>query len=211
MFDVNVNDEYRFPPRCCRQYISTDHLQDVFPKETTELYQRKIKEYSTIHRLYCCNKSCLQFLGARQSQATSVICSGCNTSTCSRCTAQAHSLTARCKVDRDLRLALKLGQSHGWQRCPRCQQLIERHTGCMHIMCRCGAQFCYRCSGEWGKCGCSSGHMLSRLFSIVKIRKTRNYLLRKELAGTGVGDLLSRLCKQSWHGVVGVVAPKKQS
>ena len=87
MFDTNVNDEYHFPPRCCRQFVPIDHLQDVLPQETLSLYHRKVEEYSTPHRLYCSNKTCTQFLGPRQDRASHISCSSCKTSTCAHCTA----------------------------------------------------------------------------------------------------------------------------
>lgn len=208
MFDTNVNDEYRFPPRCCRQFVPIDHLRDVLPQETLSLYHRKVEEYSTPHRLYCSNKNCTQFLGPRQDRASHISCSSCKTSTCAHCTAAAHPTTSRCKIDRGLRQALILGQSHGWQRCPSCRQLVEKNTGCMHMSCRCGAQFCYRCSGEWSKCACSNGRFITRLFRLAKW-KSRNYLLRGELVGNKSENVVTRLCKQSWRGVVGVVTTTK--
>lgn len=208
MFDANVNDEYRFPPRCCRQFISVDHLRDVLPKGTLALYNAKTEEYSTPHRLYCSNKTCTRFLGPRQSQPASITCTTCNSSTCAHCTASAHPTSVRCTIDRDLRQALVLGQSHGWQRCPQCRQLVEKNTGCMHMSCRCGAQFCYRCSIEWNKCSCSSGRVITRLLGMAKWKKGRNYLLRGELVDAKSENMLARLCRRSWRGVVGAVGPK---
>ncbi|RKP04952.1 hypothetical protein THASP1DRAFT_3660, partial [Thamnocephalis sphaerospora] len=44
---------------------------------------------------------------------------------------------------------LRLIKSNQWQRCPDCRVAVERTHGCPRIQCRCGAQFCYRCSSKW--------------------------------------------------------------
>lgn len=155
MFDANINDEHRFPPRCCGKTVDLRFIKDDLSEETLATYQAKIVEYSTTNRLYCSNARCAQFLGARQKSSSVEICSSCTSETCARCSSPAHANTVKCKIDPGLVSALKLGDAQGWQRCPRCRQLVERTQGCYHMSCRCGAQFCYTCAARWRSCECS--------------------------------------------------------
>ncbi|CAA7398175.1 unnamed protein product [Spirodela intermedia] len=37
-----------------------------------------------------------------------------------------------------------------WRRCIKCSHMIELASGCFHVACRCGYEFCYKCGGaEW--------------------------------------------------------------
>jgi len=50
-----------------------------------------------------------------------------------------------------------------WMRCFQCGHVVEKKTGCNHITCMCGSQFCYICGSQWGQCKCqviSEGHAL---------------------------------------------------
>lgn len=40
------------------------------------------------------------------------------------------------------------------QACPQCLVLTSRADGCMHMGCRCGCEFCYRCGGSMDLCIC---------------------------------------------------------
>lgn len=35
---------------------------------------------------------------------------------------------------------------------PQCRHLIEKASGCNHMVCRCGQQFCYLCGEAWRQC-----------------------------------------------------------
>ncbi|PYH85696.1 hypothetical protein BO82DRAFT_165751 [Aspergillus uvarum CBS 121591] len=43
----------------------------------------------------------------------------------------------------------------GWQTCPRCGRLVELDSGCHHMMCLCGVEFCYFCGQVWKTCRCT--------------------------------------------------------
>lgn len=44
---------------------------------------------------------------------------------------------------------LSLMGTEGWQRCPECGMCIERTSGCPHMVCVCGGEFCYSCGDRW--------------------------------------------------------------
>eukprot|EP01052_Picozoa_sp_SAG31_P038187 SAG31_NODE_5055_length_2770_cov_3.616249_1_plen_585_part_10 len=44
--------------------------------------------------------------------------------------------------------------------CPECHEGTEKNDACMHMRCRCGAQYCYSCGGRSGggrRCQCDAG------------------------------------------------------
>ncbi|EPS63510.1 hypothetical protein M569_11273, partial [Genlisea aurea] len=51
-----------------------------------------------------------------------------------------------------------LAHRNMWRQCVQCKHMIELETGCYHMTCRCGHQFCYTCGAEWknnkSTCGC---------------------------------------------------------
>lgn len=46
-----------------------------------------------------------------------------------------------------------LNDNYKYQKCKKCNCVIERNEGCPHMTCKCGHQFCYGCGTKW-----SSGH-----------------------------------------------------
>ncbi|KZT10448.1 uncharacterized protein LAESUDRAFT_721807 [Laetiporus sulphureus 93-53] len=161
LFEAATKDESLFPPRCCRQEIM---LADVSPYMTSDLLRRfneKMKEFSTLKRVYCANPSCSRFLGEQIESSfwyfftPTYKCpeSGCGTQTCTRCKAKFTRMHS-CNNDEKDREVLDLGRTEGWARCPGCEQLIELNHGCFHMTCRCKTEFCYVCRAKWKTCGC---------------------------------------------------------
>jgi len=47
------------------------------------------------------------------------------------------------------------------QACPRCLVVVRKETGCDHMVCRCGTEFCFKCGGPYSEavgppCVCSA-------------------------------------------------------
>ncbi|KAI0711351.1 hypothetical protein C8Q76DRAFT_55681 [Earliella scabrosa] len=149
-----------FPPRCCRQPIPTALFEPYMNRTLRSAFAERQAEYETPKRVYCSNPRCSRFLGARDKRIPVRIlaCSApsCNTSTCARCKARVDGPSSRheCSHDPGHRATLQLGSRMGWVRCPKCEELIERHGGCAHMTCVCGEQFCYRCRATWKSCNC---------------------------------------------------------
>ena len=95
MFSANINDEQRFPPRCCGDTIPLALIIGDLPEDTRTLYEGKVIEYSTPIRLYCSNRQCGKFMGPRESRASAKTCEDCGTSTCAACNESAHDGGAR--------------------------------------------------------------------------------------------------------------------
>ncbi|KAI0746963.1 hypothetical protein C8Q80DRAFT_810551 [Daedaleopsis nitida] len=149
-----------FPPRCCRQTIPTDIFAPYMPRSLRTAFAERQAEYDTPKRVYCSNPRCSRFLGARDKHIPIRVLTcpalPCGTRTCARCKARVNGPASRheCSHDPGHRATLQLGSRLGWVRCPTCEELIERHGGCAHMTCVCGAQFCYRCRALWKTCNC---------------------------------------------------------
>lgn len=48
---------------------------------------------------------------------------------------------------------LALAREQKWQTCPDCRMIVERSSGCPHMVCLCGAEFCYNCGERWSSTG----------------------------------------------------------
>lgn len=130
------------------------------PRSLRTAYAERQEEYNTPKRVFCANPRCSRFLGARDKRfpirVLSCTAASCGTRTCARCKARVDGPASRheCSHDPGHRSTLQLASRMGWSRCPKCEELIERHSGCAHMTCVCGAQFCYRCRAVWKTCNC---------------------------------------------------------
>ena len=42
-----------------------------------------------------------------------------------------------------------LKKDFNYQRCPKCKNMVEKIKGCVHMTCKCKAEFCYNCGRQW--------------------------------------------------------------
>ncbi|KAG9250615.1 uncharacterized protein F5Z01DRAFT_665335 [Emericellopsis atlantica] len=168
LFEAAINDESLFPARCCRQAIPLGLNQIFIPPKLAGRYRAKEVEHGTPNRTYCHNLSCSTFVPPQFIRGRRATCVKCHSRTCTDCKKPAHE--GDCPPDATTLDALRLANKRGWQRCLSCRNLIELSTGCNHISCRCGAQFCYVCGEKWKTCNCEQWHenrLLDRASTVV--------------------------------------------
>ncbi|KAF2396062.1 hypothetical protein EJ06DRAFT_560293 [Trichodelitschia bisporula] len=148
-----TKDESLCPPRCCKTVISVNLITPHLSVEELETYKSSELEFSTNDRTYCYN--CKRFIPPTNIKAgkDGVHCSTCWQKTCVFCKNAFH--TGGCPEDPALRRTLKLAEQKGWQRCKRCKSMVARETGCLHITCTCGFNWCYCCQKRWQTCRCT--------------------------------------------------------
>jgi hypothetical protein len=138
---------------------------------------KKRHTLATTDAMGCPNDQCgnvIVLSGARDSRTQRVMCESCNVSFCVSCRVKWHeALTCRQfqKLPLEQRYPddaefMKLSKRCRWQRCPSCHAMIDRVDGCNHMTCRCGQQFCYKCSTPYAysalfhvqrpKCNCTN-------------------------------------------------------
>ncbi|VVB16683.1 unnamed protein product [Arabis nemorensis] len=159
----------RMIPNClvhrCESQLSFDRCGKFLTLKLSSMWKQRIKEDSTPlkERVYCPYQSCSYLMSKtelfslfRYTHRKS--CFKCGGSFCVRCKVPWHSrlsctdykkLHSRPQNDNyDVKLK-SLAKLKGWRQCGKCQHMIERTSGCKHITCRCGNQFCYKCGAKW--------------------------------------------------------------
>ncbi|KAL7960297.1 hypothetical protein V8C34DRAFT_321520 [Trichoderma compactum] len=152
LFKAAMSDESLFPPRCCGQSIPLGVNQIFLPAELVREYRAKELEYSTPNRTYCYWPSCSTFIPQQSIQGDTAVCIKCRKKTSTICKGKSHK--DHCPEDTATLDLLRIASENGWQRCYSCRTLVDLSTGCNHITCRCGAQFCYVCGMKWKTCSC---------------------------------------------------------
>ncbi|KAK4142439.1 uncharacterized protein C8A04DRAFT_38244 [Dichotomopilus funicola] len=154
LFTSALTDESLFPPRCCGQPIPLDSCRTHLTATLAGQFQAKKRELDTPNRTYCHRPTCSTWVPPELIWNQVGNCLQCGRRTCVLCKGAEH-VSRDCPDDPATQQVLQLAQEQGWQRCRACQKFVELNTGCNHITCRCGAQFCYVCGLPWKTCGCA--------------------------------------------------------
>ncbi|EKJ71473.1 hypothetical protein NXS19_006972 [Fusarium pseudograminearum] len=148
---LSLRDEWRFPPRCCREPIPIP-LIGWFSEELLLRFRDRQLEYDTPDRTYCSAPTCSTFVPPACIVGTIAQCPTCSQLTCTNCKGERHE--GFCRQDDALRELQRLADENQWETCYACNRMVELLGGCVHITCRCGAEFCYVCGTPWKNCGC---------------------------------------------------------
>ncbi|KAK6212458.1 hypothetical protein LQW54_005232 [Pestalotiopsis sp. IQ-011] len=152
LFRDAMVDESLFPPRCCKQSIRLDKSRFFLNAEIVQQFRKKAIEFSTPNRTYCHRQQCAVFIPPDNCTGPTALCEECGHHTCTTCKGASHS--GDCPNDGPLQHVIELAREQGWQRCQNCWGMVELNTGCNHMTCRCGFQFCYVCGAQWKTCRC---------------------------------------------------------
>lgn len=153
LFRAATTDETLFPPKCCQQAMPMgQQVEQILGRGLVATLQEKKIEFETVNRIYCSGPGCGVFIWPGLCEDDVANCVRCGTRTCVHCKRTAHS--GDCPFDHERQRVLNVARQEGWQRCFRCNAMVELNTGCFHITCRCSAEFCYLCGVEWKKCPC---------------------------------------------------------
>ncbi|KAJ4152947.1 hypothetical protein LMH87_009464 [Akanthomyces muscarius] len=151
---LDDDGESRFPARCCAQPlpVAEDPASSaLLPADLVARYRARQREHGARNRTYC--RSCGQFIPPESVHGNRATCIWCEAATCAWCKEAWHG-EGECPADGAALETLRMAEERGWKRCPECRTLVELSTGCNHMTCRCGAEFCYSCGEEWGPCRC---------------------------------------------------------
>ncbi|CEI41451.1 hypothetical protein FVEN_g12728 [Fusarium venenatum] len=147
LVERSFENKYPFPPRCCSKPFAIDSIRPFVASDMERAYARKQIEHETHNPIYCSNITCQTFIPPRAIKSDVVHCPVCVERTCAKCKNTAHQ--GPCPKDEALDEVLHLAEREGWRRCPKCMSMIERESGCNHMMCRCYYEFCFRCGRKW--------------------------------------------------------------
>jgi E3 ubiquitin-protein ligase RNF144 len=164
------------PDPNCSEHLTPEQCVVILPKQTFEEWSLALVEADIplSQKFYCPFRNCSAVLlkdiapdelGSSSGAAAVVIkeseCPECRRLFCAQCGVPWHAgldcsefqrLSDSEKEICDLML-FKLAKECEWQRCASCKHIVERSSGCCHMLCRCGYEFCYKCGSEWKEAG----------------------------------------------------------
>ncbi|KAK6349555.1 hypothetical protein TWF696_005839 [Orbilia brochopaga] len=152
-----LEDTSLLPPRCCGPYppiyisIAAETIKDL---EKLARWVAFGQNPAPVINCYWCKKDL--FAGCVLGDIA--YCLSCRKRTCTKCNTRWHDFARiECRLDNDFNAFMDLALTKSWSQCYSCGEVVEKTEGCVHMSCRCGAQFCYRCGGKWPRCPCSKG------------------------------------------------------
>ncbi|KAL8941438.1 MAG: hypothetical protein Q9216_002243 [Gyalolechia sp. 2 TL-2023] len=152
LFESAMKAESLFPPRCCGEHIPFNLVDHLFDTTFARRFHEREIELSTAHRTYCANPSCSTFIKAEDIKEGKGTCPVCSWETCVTCKGIAHE--EECPEDPAVKSLMALAETEGYKQCHACKLMIELTFGCNHMICQCGAEFCYECGTPWKNCIC---------------------------------------------------------
>jgi len=109
-------------------------------------------------KMYCPYPTCSEFILLQVLEDPGrFACPTCNKQLCSLCKSKWHE-NYTCEEfqklppefrDPDALPLIKYASDNNFRICEKCNHVIELKTGCNHMTCRCGYQFCYKCGRVW--------------------------------------------------------------
>ncbi|KAF2455807.1 hypothetical protein BDY21DRAFT_257925, partial [Lineolata rhizophorae] len=157
-FKFCTKDASAMPPRCCYGVVIKLHqVGGWLEEDERERFKVRWQEWAEKDPAYCPEKRCSVFLPRASSSvgstATSIIppgdvtlaCPSCTTAVCALCRRTAHPSSPCPTTDPEEDAMVAQLAAWGYRRCPRCRMGLRRMYGCSHMMCRCGAHFCWGC------------------------------------------------------------------
>ncbi|XP_058078718.1 E3 ubiquitin-protein ligase RSL1-like [Magnolia sinica] len=144
----------------CKGVLEPDLCRPIIPAQVHERWETALSELKVLgsQRFYCPFKDCSALLiddgGDLVREAE---CPNCRRFFCAQCKVPWHSGVGCDEYQalnedergRDDLMVMELAKTSGWTRCSHCKYIVEKTEGCIHMTCRCGFQFCYRCGGAW--------------------------------------------------------------
>ena len=143
----------RTPFQCCQQIATAEQVRTILDPNLLATCGAMWEELREANPTYCHRPQCGTFPPGRLATSPdSIRCQRCHYETCRHCKGPSHA-GRECQADFATQQARTLASRSGWKACPRCHNMIEKSGGCMHMTCRCGAGFCYRCGRLLSECG----------------------------------------------------------
>jgi len=131
LYSHAMTDDTLFPPRCCRQPITSGGVRVFLTSELIHQYEQKKVEFDTPNRTYCSNSVCSAFIHPDYIINDQATCLECSRITCTMCKSESH--LGDCPADVGLQQVLEAANENGWQRCYKCRGLVELEHGCNHM------------------------------------------------------------------------------
>jgi hypothetical protein len=156
------------PLKCCKIPLrnSIDIAKKLLDTKTAHKLIDKIDEIRCTNKMYCPNAACAAFIDLDKAECSidvqsNFACHNCHTSICIKCKLMSHSaLSSSCEKAISIMKQAEIADQNtmkglGYQRCNQCNRFVELATGCHHMTCLCGNEFCFVCGKGWKPRECS--------------------------------------------------------
>ncbi|KAI5858352.1 hypothetical protein BZA05DRAFT_330219 [Tricharina praecox] len=145
-FNIALKDKKPFT--CCSQRVDIGLAGTHITPEFVASYRLMLLELDTPNPLYCPAPNCSSFIPPAGIRGDTGSCPKCATAVCRHCRKASHS--GICTEDKEGQMVRNLVKQQRWMECPKCKTVVERKEGCLHMTCRCSAEFCYSCGVLYG-------------------------------------------------------------
>lgn len=159
---VVARETKKYPIAClsCQEAMDTQKCLALLTGKDHEDFQSFIMEKENFHNLkYCANPSCASPFDMEHNpnmegsaEEFKVLCLLCYMETCVKCKTLWHTgvTCAEFSEQKEQTALARLAKEKGWQKCPKCESLIEKNLGdCNFVSCTCGCSFCHKCGKEY--------------------------------------------------------------
>ncbi|KAL4481839.1 hypothetical protein ABPG74_007928 [Tetrahymena malaccensis] len=150
----------------CLLPLQQNEIKEILSEVDFEKYEKfTLQNYidSNADEISWCPTPNCEYAFVIDSNQTNFKCPTCKKSYCLTCKCDFHE-GQTCKeyqisnkfTEQDEHFE-KYVKGQKFKQCLKCKMWVEKTTGCDHMTCRCGYQFCYKCGGPYLKCSCAPG------------------------------------------------------
>lgn len=170
-------------PKCphegCEFELKIESCEIFMTPKLIEMMKQRLKEASipVTDKIYCPYPKCSALMSKTEllrlprfgHESGARTCCKCHGEFCMNCRVPWHKNMSCAEYKRRNPIPLveesklkNLAARNLWRQCIKCKHMIELATGCYHMTCRCGYEFCYTCGAEWkdkkATCNCPLWH-----------------------------------------------------
>eukprot|EP01105_Mastigella_eilhardi_P008498 TRINITY_DN205_c0_g1_i2.p1 TRINITY_DN205_c0_g1~~TRINITY_DN205_c0_g1_i2.p1 ORF type:complete len:628 (+),score=189.68 TRINITY_DN205_c0_g1_i2:87-1886(+) len=153
------------PDPDCKQEVALDDIAQLCPHDLVERMHGSLLELaieSHPESFSCCpTPDCGYVFIWEPGDPVDFLCPKCGKRYCLQCKSDYHEGVS-CEMNRKMKkgenndddLFADFVKGSKFKQCRKCKNWVELATGCNHVKCRCGHEFCYACGGDYPcKCG----------------------------------------------------------
>ncbi|XP_038706772.1 uncharacterized protein LOC120002202 [Tripterygium wilfordii] len=156
------------PNADCNFEVSIDSCGKFLDPKLVALMSQRKKEalVAVTERVYCPHLRCSALMSKDEVlEYTKPWCIGAEISGARKCVKCQYFFCINCKAPWHYNMTCQqyqrlnpktedailnsLAKKKLWRQCVKCNHMVELASGCYHIYCRCGYEFCYTCGAEW--------------------------------------------------------------
>lgn len=162
----NVATTSHCPMSACQHRLDEVHWRSLAAPDVYIKYEQfLVRSFIALSSdfVWCPKDGCdraIRYAGER----SDILCPGCAYFFCRLCEQPAHAPctcreASQWRTDKNSlqNAATRRLLMRDYKRCPGCSVYLQRSDGCNHMTCKCGAQWCYMCKGDWKDHGSSTG------------------------------------------------------